>query len=80
MFSLLVREIAGTLALVSMSASTLPSVLTLKVPITTAVDDILKFFFLIFQRKQVVIFHVNHLADDSHEISRLVFFEKLKKK
>ena len=31
--------------------------------------------------KQVLIFHVNRLlADDSHEISRLVFFEKLKKK
>ena len=33
--------------------------LTLKVPITTAADNSLKFFFLIFQRKQVLIFHVN---------------------
>ena len=37
------------------------AVLTIKVPITTAADDILKFFFffLIFQRK--LIFHVNRL-------------------
>ena len=37
--------------------------LTLKAPITTAADDILKycFFFLIFQRKQFLIFHVNRL-------------------
>ena len=33
--------------------------LTLKVPITTAADDILNFFFLIIQRKQVLVFHVN---------------------
>ena len=51
-------------------------ILTLKAPITTAADDILKYFFLffkenksshfmwiilIFQRKQVLTFHVNHL-------------------
>ena len=49
--------------------------LTLKAPITTAADDILNFFFfLIFQRKQVLIFHAN-----SHAISKLVFFEKFKK-
>ena len=35
--------------------------LTLKAPITTAADDILKYFFFIFQRKQVLIFHVNRL-------------------
>ena len=52
------------------------NVLTLKAPIKTAADNILKYFFLIFQRKQVMIFHV---ADESREISRLVFFEKLKK-
>ena len=34
--------------------------LTLKVPVATAADDILKYFFLIFQRKQVLIFHMNH--------------------
>ena len=32
-------------------------VLTLKAPITTAADDILKYFSFIFQRKQVLIFH-----------------------
>ena len=35
--------------------------LTLKAPITTAADDIFEIFFLIFQRKQVLIFHVNRL-------------------
>ena len=35
--------------------------LNLKAPITNAADDILKDFFLIFQRKQVLIFHVNRL-------------------
>ena len=35
--------------------------LILKAPITTAADNILKYFFLIFQRKQVLIFHVNRL-------------------
>ena len=34
-------------------------------------------FLFIFQRKQVLTFHVNHLlADDSHEMSRHVFSEK----
>ena len=37
------------------------SPLTLKVPVTLAADDFLKYFFLIFQRKQVLIFHGNHL-------------------
>ena len=37
------------------------SSVTLKAPITTAADDILKYFFLFFQRKQVLIFHVNRL-------------------
>ena len=47
--------------------------LTLKAQITTTADDILKFiffFFIIFQRKQVLIFHVKY---------QLVFFEKLEK-
>ena len=44
-------------------------------PITTATDNILKYFLLLlfFQRQQVLIFHVNRLqADDSHEITSLV--------
>ena len=42
--------------------------LTLKAPITTAADNILNFFFFfsIFQRKQALIFHVNHLLGRSH--------------
>ena len=56
-----------------------PSVLffmfTLKAPITTAADDILKFFFFLFFKENKSWF----LADDSHEISRLVFFDKIKK-
>ena len=53
------------------------AILTLKAPITTAADDSQKYFFFIFQRKQVLAFHVNRLpADDSHEMSRLVFSEK----
>ena len=52
--------------------------LTLKVPVTAA-DGI--FFFFFFQRKQVLTFHVKSLlADDSLEMSRLVFPEKSKKK
>ena len=31
------------------------------------------FVFIFFQKKQGLIFHVNHLADDSHEMSSLVF-------
>ena len=42
-------------------------------PITTVADDI---SFIIFQRKQVLTFHVQ--AEDSHEISRLIFSEKKK--
>ena len=41
-------------------AQTVSNVLTLKAPITTAADDNF-FFFFIFQRKQVLTFHVNHL-------------------
>ena len=54
------------------------SVLTLKAPSKICSRrHLFLVFFLIFQRKQVLVFHVNHLADDSHEISRLVFFEKI---
>ena len=63
--------------------------LTLKAPITTAADDDLFIYLFVvvvffvcffFQRKQVLAFHVNRplggQADDSHEMSRLVFSEK----
>ena len=44
-------------------------------------DDILNFFFIIFQRKQVLTFDVNHLPTyDSHEMSKLVSLKKKKKK
>ena len=48
----------------------LGNTLTLKTLIATAADDILKYFFLIFQGKKVLIFHVSHLlivclADDT---------------
>ena len=36
-------------------------VLTLKAPITTAADDIHKYFFIVFQRKQDLMFQVNPL-------------------
>ena len=48
--------------------------LTLKAPNTTAADD--NFFFFFFERKFMWIVC---LADDSHEMSRLVFSEKKKK-
>ena len=35
--------------------------LTLKAPVTTAADDIHKYFFIVFQRKQDLIFQVNPL-------------------
>ena len=35
--------------------------LTLTAPITTAADNIYKYFFIVFQRKQDMIFHVNPL-------------------
>ena len=39
------------------------SLLTLKAPITTAADDIYKYmyFFIVFQRKEDLVFHVNPL-------------------
>ena len=43
--------------------------LTLKVPITTAADD--NFFFFYFSEETSLDF-----ADDSHDMSRLVFSEK----
>ena len=35
--------------------------LTLKAPITTAADDIHKYFFIVFQRKLDLMFQVNRL-------------------
>ena len=53
---------------------------TLKATITTtAADNNFDFFFLIFQRKQILTFHVNCLQADSHEMSRLIFSLKQKK-
>ena len=50
---------------------------TLKAPIMIAADDIHKYFFIAFQRKQDLTFHVNFcLAEDSHETSSLIFFER----
>ena len=60
-----------------MPIGTRKGVLILKVPITTTADDnfyiFIFIFFFIFQRKQVLTSHVNHLL---HEISRLDFPEK----
>ena len=56
-----------------------PSVFALKVPITTAADNILKYFFNFSMKTSLDISCESCQADDSHEISRLVFFEKLKK-
>ena len=36
-------------------------ILTLKAPIMIAADEIYKYFFIVFQRKQDLIFHVNPL-------------------
>ena len=49
--------------------------LTFKVLIITAAGDNFDFFFffLIFQRKQVLTFHVNCLPNRPHEMSRLIF-------
>ena len=52
--------------------------LTLKALITAAADDIFYLFIYLFQRKEVLTFHVNRLADDSHEMSRLLFSGKNK--
>ena len=56
----------------------------LKAPITIAAEDISKIFFLIFKENKSwyfiwIVCQIVCLADNSHEISRLVFFEKLKK-
>ena len=49
-----------------------------KVPGKFVADNILFFFFF---RENKLTFHVNHcLADESQEISRLIFIEKLKQK
>ena len=48
--------------------------LTIKVPITSAADEVLIFFFFFFKENSLDISVCQ--ADDSHEISRLLFFEK----
>ena len=50
----------------------MPTILTLKVPLTTAVNFGISVGLL---AKGGLIFHVNHL-DDSHEISSLIWFLK----
>ena len=55
-------------------------ILTLKAPITAEADDKFCNIFPNFQKKSGMIFHENRLpADDSHEISCLVIFEKAAK-
>ena len=55
--------------------------LTLKAPITTAVDDKFCDVFFNFRKKQDMIFHENRLpADDSHEISYLILLFLKKRK
>ena len=53
--------------------------LTLKVPITTSADDMFNFFFFI-DNKSWYFMWITCQADDSHEMSRLIFNEKKKKK
>ena len=45
-------------------------------PIMTAADDSLEYFIIVFQRKLDLIYHVNPLLKDSHEISSLIFFQR----
>ena len=48
-----------------------------KALITAAAEDIHKYFLIVFQGKWDLIFHVNLcLAEDSHETSSLIFFER----
>ena len=45
-------------------------------PISTAADYSLEYFFIVFQRKLDLIFHmIPLLAEDSHETSSLIFFD-----
>ena len=50
--------------------------LTLKAPITTAADNVL-IFFLIFQRKKVLTFHVNRLPMNRQDLFSLKNKKKL---
>ena len=54
--------------------------LTLKAPITTKADDNFEFFFFSEENKSWHFMWIVCQADDSHEISRLVFSEKKNKK
>ena len=50
------------------------------VKISFAADDSFKFCCFFKNNKQGMVFHENRLlADDSHEISYLIFFSKIKK-
>ena len=57
-----------------LSISQVPKfILTLKVPIRTAADNIHKYFFIVFQRKYDLMFQVNPLlAEDLLETSGLI--------
>ena len=57
---------------VSLTKSLVMGLLTLKAPITTAADDIHKYFFIVFQRKIRL--------DVSSESSQALFFSKDKNK
>ena len=54
-------------------------ILTLKEPIRTAADDSHKHFFIVFEKKKGLMFHVTplpRLAEDSREMSSLIFFKR----
>ena len=50
------------------------------VPITTTADDILKYFFIIFQRKQVLVFHMNCLQTIHMKCQDLFSLKNLRNK
>ena len=53
-------------------------VLTLKAPITTAADDIHKYFFIVYQRKKNLMFQVNPLLEDSDNKKQAFFLRNIK--
>ena len=63
-----------------------PKFLTHKAPITAAAHNIHKYFFIAFQRKSDDISCESsamqriHIAEDSHEISSLIFFQRKNEK
>ena len=48
--------------------------LTLKVPVTTAADVIHKYFFIVFQRRQDLMFQVNPLLDQRIHMKNQALF------